>query len=165
MSNPNREWKQFRKRWNASRFEKFLFGSIVLHVLIALAIGVGRGNRETPKDEAKLAKQESQAKEKEKAKEKAETEIREILKEELAEEQLREFYDELTEDYLDEAIADLLWEDLLEELDLDLEELADLFEDEEAFDAVMVEESLQDLKAAMLAKITDLIEHRGLQIL
>ena len=156
----NRDWKTFEKRWGASRFEKFLFWSVVIHVLVGvlvmLPVHLARQERKALLEEQeRLAAQ--QEKKKEEAVEEAEEEIEELLKEELAVEQLKEFYEGLIADLMDEEEAEHYWDELLEELDTELEELADLLADLENLDPLEAEDLLQDLRASLLDKLTEML--------
>ena len=104
MAKTNRDWKTFGRRWDASRFEKFIFWSVIVHLGIAVGFGVSaylaRQERERLKEEQRF--QEAKARvEKEEAIKEADEEVQELLKEELVQEQLRDFYEELVEEFLD----------------------------------------------------------------
>ena len=161
MNSANREWRSFRRRWNASRFEKFLVVSVVLHLIIVFSVNVSvrsAAQREKEREKVQLAAIEKKQKQKEQLAEQVQVEIKQVLKEELAEENLRDFFKDLTEEFLTEELLLEYWDELLEELDLELEDLAAFFDELEEFDPIEVEESIQDLKELMLNKLAELIE-------
>lgn len=165
MSQPNREWQTFGRRWSQTRFDKFLCCSVAGHVLLAVLVGVPAHLAHKEKQALKLEQQRQEAeqrREQEQAVQEAEAELRDLLTEELAAEQLREFYEGLIGDLLDEELADHYWDALLEELGTQLDELAELFDDAEAFDQKQVEELVQDLKLELLDELAQML-HRDHQ--
>ena len=162
MARNNRDWKTFNRRWGgSSRLEKFLVLSVLLHVALTALIWFparSTDNRQAAIQERKEQEAIHRKKEKKEAIEKAEEKVQELLREELAEEQLRQFYDELTEDYLEATIAELYWDELLEDVEIELEEFAEFFEDMEGFDPLEVGQFVEDLKATMLDRLVTIIE-------
>lgn len=160
MDKPNREWKSFGARWSASsRFEKFIFWSVIVHLALFAAAGLPSYRLYQERVELKRAEerlQELKKQEAEKAAKQAEEEIKKALKEELAAEQLKELYNELTADFLTPQQAELYWDELLAELDPDLEAFADIF-GTELFDQLRARELIQEIRERMIAKLRDLV--------
>ncbi|MDA1137464.1 MAG: hypothetical protein O3B01_02680 [Planctomycetota bacterium] len=157
----NREWKSFHKRWTATRFEKFLIGSVIAHLIVGILVGVPAYIRH---QEIQVQKAELDRKivEKEKAKEEAvkegEEAVKDMLKEELANDQLKDFYKELVSDFMSQELMDFYWEELLSDLDLELDEFAELFENMEEFEVALAEQKLQELKESLLGKLTEMLQ-------
>lgn len=166
MTRENREWKTFSQRWSQqSRFEAFLVASLIVHVGIALLVGVPvRSAQEEKKQlvEKKEAKEAGQKKEVEKLVEEAKREINEQLKKELAEAELKPVFRELTADFLDPASAQLYWDELLEMFDMDLDALAQMLAQPGQIAPIELEQKLQKLKAAMVPKLADLADRKQL---
>ena len=162
MPRNNRDWKTFNDRWTgSSRLEKFIAWSVTMHVALAMLIWFPV--RSTDDLNTKLQEHREQEavrrkKEMKDAVKRAEDKVNELLQEELAEEQLRQFYDTLTEDYFKAEVSEVYWDELLEELEGDLEDFAELFEDKEEFDPLIVEQSVEDLKTAMLDRLIAIIQ-------
>ena len=157
----NREWKTFHKRWNATRFEKFVIGSVFAHLIVGALVGVPAYMRhqEKVKQKAEIERKKSEEKTaKEEAVEEGEEAVKEVLKEELVDEQLKGFYEDLVSDFMPEELMDFYWDELLMELDLELDDFADLFEDMEEFEIEVAEQKLQELKESLLNRLTEMLQ-------
>ncbi|MDP6504246.1 MAG: hypothetical protein QF886_11545, partial [Planctomycetota bacterium] len=157
----NREWKTFHKRWNATRFEKFVICSVFAHFIVGALVGVPAYMRhqEKVKQKAEIErKKNEEEKAKEEAVEEGEEAVKEVLKEELVNEQLKGFYEDLVSDFMPEELMDFYWDELLMELDLELDDFADLFEDMEEFEIEVAEQKLQELKESLLNRLTEMLQ-------
>ena len=167
MTRNNREWKSFSQRWHQSSYLTGFYGwSGLCHVFLILLIvaPIYLARQEIRKEtEEQAEKQLAETKEKAKIEKQVEEELEDQLKEELVDEELKKLYEELTKDFLDKELALAYWDELMVEMEEELAELVEMFEPDQEFDPVQVEEKLIEIKQEMVFKLEDIAKKKALE--